>query len=81
MRVDLPDPDGPIMARNSPSLIFKSIFFNAWVSSPSDLYIFPMFFNSMIFFDMRYILFQIQGEYQISGLEYLGYGKYNYPYT
>jgi hypothetical protein len=39
MKVDLPQPDGPTMAMNSPSLVLRLMFStaNSWLASSSSL--------------------------------------------
>src|SRR6266567_2391691 len=38
--VDLPDPDGPISARNSPRSTVRSMPRRAWTATPLDPYVF-----------------------------------------
>src|ERR1035437_7177962 len=48
IKVDFPEPDGPIIATNSPSAIVKVIPLNAWNSISPVLYVFVIFFISII---------------------------------
>ena len=48
-KVLLPDPDGPIMATNSPFLTEKSVHFNASMISSPSLKDFVTFLNSIAF--------------------------------
>jgi DNA-directed RNA polymerase subunit L len=46
MSDDLPEPEGPMMAVNSPGSIFREIFFKTTVSAPSVEKVFPTLFSS-----------------------------------
>src|SRR3989344_634210 len=47
--VDLPEPEGPITATNSPSLILNDAPLRACVSMPPDWYILVTFLHSIIY--------------------------------
>src|SRR6478672_3256648 len=61
--VDLPDPDGPMSARNSPRSTARSIPRRAWTATPLDPYVFVSACVSM----MGFIRFDLQSDHRVIG--------------